>query len=1172
VVVIINLVALSGVLHLSDKALGGLNAAVAAVLAFALALVASGQIIRVRRAHVMRAREKPGELVLPDDGMIGEVVGRDALCQVMIDDLLARRIRRVQVIIGGAGTGKTALLVRLTKLLAERHAVPVPVRLRDAQEDLDFRELARRRFIADARAALVSDADVDTVWRQLCQDDKIVVLADGLEEALTEGTIERERDNLIRLAIRQANEHRLPLVIVSRTDDSLRSVEATIVELGPLSHEAALTFMRGADPVEDDLRIDWIIETADVTDVPFYLQIACQLYRSGRLEAMTSERQVRRLDTRSIDRDGLRLALLETWLQALSNGHFFDGVPLSREDRQAAIEQLSLLACIGLRLDRREVRFDDVESLRTTSAPKIITDVEARLAKLKRRFDLRLAADWGASLELVEARRNGVRFTHSIMQAYLGSRLIDLAVEDAQYRTDALKECGQEFLLALVMHSRASFQQGYPEGVAPLPAHPDVPRTYEAAVASFLCEEASGRNDVKVIDLYAAALQIDCIQSEPAHNAIVGKLAACWKDVWAPDQRTLEDAKLRLARRFGEAARMIADNQTESASLAKPAYLDFYRISCSETSPPVRLQCLQEIGAGGDEAFVALQGTLGPPVDDLHDRPVTGTGHLQKRRHSPSKPSSDDSQEQNQESGDRVLLDLASRAWLAPVLAGSVAEKRLDARNNLEQWLQYFGKGTRRRKTSEGTALIRLPTETQILIMRELNAPRNLVYDEWISPGGIGRYVMPCWDAAWNSGPDRPEWTRVVEADLRVGGTWRCGWKVNGEFEAVFHGEYREIVPNERIVSTEIYAGMPEAEAVNTVTFTERYGRTTLIVLIQHTSKEHRDAHLNSGLGRCMQRAMDLVEWFTVAHRTHADAQDWLHPSLEAALAQGFKYAANMRPWHPHIRFEASGYLAEQALEMLRNSDFWYSRLNLVHALCLWELRDEPVQQSAGRRTSEPRAIVSRWKGDLGTEKEHPFVAEASELAVLALEIGQPERFIWMDESSTAATVGSSPASPAASRRGNLWIRPSTGWTELHPRAQQLLADVLLLLNLAERGVWSSDAIRRLRRTRQNDLPPCLSKDRSLLDPTRTVGGLNPAPGSNCHAGCAFGLCPYPPKGGMSFRAELSPAFVRRQQAVLGSRSILHQTAPWQENRPRDLRRFWKQMERRAYEYRPGQL
>ena len=163
--------------------------------------------------------------------MIGEVVGRDELCHVMIEDLRDRGIRRPHVIVGGVGTGKTALLVRLTQLLAERGAVPVPVRLRDAQENLDFRELARKRFVAESNAAMLSDAEGEKVWRQLCKDDQVVVLADGLEEALIEGKVERERDNLIRLAIRQASEHRLPLIVASRPHDLLREMEAATVEL-----------------------------------------------------------------------------------------------------------------------------------------------------------------------------------------------------------------------------------------------------------------------------------------------------------------------------------------------------------------------------------------------------------------------------------------------------------------------------------------------------------------------------------------------------------------------------------------------------------------------------------------------------------------------------------------------------------------------------------------------------------------------------------------------------------------------------------------------------------------------------------------------------------------------------------------------------------------------------
>jgi uncharacterized protein YndB with AHSA1/START domain len=89
----------------------------------------------------------------------------------------------------------------------------------------------------------------------------------------------------------------------------------------------------------------------------------------------------------------------------------------------------------------------------------------------------------------------------------------------------------------------------------------------------------------------------------------------------------------------------------------------------------------------------------------------------------------------------------------------------------------------------------------------------------------------------------------------------------DGGFEVGFHGEYREIVPNERIVSTEVYEGMPEGEALNTLTFTEVDGRTTLTLLVQHTSKEHRDGHIQSGMEDGMQDAFDLMEQVAVSLR-----------------------------------------------------------------------------------------------------------------------------------------------------------------------------------------------------------------------------------------------------------------------------------------------------------------
>jgi uncharacterized protein YndB with AHSA1/START domain len=158
--------------------------------------------------------------------------------------------------------------------------------------------------------------------------------------------------------------------------------------------------------------------------------------------------------------------------------------------------------------------------------------------------------------------------------------------------------------------------------------------------------------------------------------------------------------------------------------------------------------------------------------------------------------------------------------------------------------------------TSSGTATVTLPTDEQILITREFDAPKHLVYKAWTTPDLVRRW----WSAKRGT-------VTIAEIDLRVGGAWRYVMVTDDGFEVAFHGEYREIVPNERIVSTEVYEGMPEGEALNTVTFTETEGRTILTVLVQHSSKEARDAHIDSGMETGMQEGMDLLEQVAVSLR-----------------------------------------------------------------------------------------------------------------------------------------------------------------------------------------------------------------------------------------------------------------------------------------------------------------
>lgn len=157
---------------------------------------------------------------------------------------------------------------------------------------------------------------------------------------------------------------------------------------------------------------------------------------------------------------------------------------------------------------------------------------------------------------------------------------------------------------------------------------------------------------------------------------------------------------------------------------------------------------------------------------------------------------------------------------------------------------------------SKGKAVVTLPTNTQILITREFDAPKHLVYKAWTTPELIKRW----WFAK------RGEVT-VADVDLRVGGKWRWVMMTSHGFEVAFHGEYLELIPDERIVNTEVFEGMPEGQAVDTMTLTEESGRTTVTILVEHSCQEHRDAHINSGMEAGMQDAMDLLEQVAISLR-----------------------------------------------------------------------------------------------------------------------------------------------------------------------------------------------------------------------------------------------------------------------------------------------------------------
>jgi uncharacterized protein YndB with AHSA1/START domain len=160
---------------------------------------------------------------------------------------------------------------------------------------------------------------------------------------------------------------------------------------------------------------------------------------------------------------------------------------------------------------------------------------------------------------------------------------------------------------------------------------------------------------------------------------------------------------------------------------------------------------------------------------------------------------------------------------------------------------------------SNGTLKITTPSDREIAITREFNAPRQLVFDAYTKPELLKR-----WLGVQNG------WTLdVCEIDLKVGGKYRYVWRGPNREDMGMGGVYREIVPGERLEATEKF-DQPwyEGDASNTVTFVEENGKTTLTLLLLYASKDVRDFVLKSPMEQGLSAGFDnLAELLAATSR-----------------------------------------------------------------------------------------------------------------------------------------------------------------------------------------------------------------------------------------------------------------------------------------------------------------
>lgn len=146
------------------------------------------------------------------------------------------------------------------------------------------------------------------------------------------------------------------------------------------------------------------------------------------------------------------------------------------------------------------------------------------------------------------------------------------------------------------------------------------------------------------------------------------------------------------------------------------------------------------------------------------------------------------------------------------------------------------------------TTTVTTPSDREIVITRVVAAPRRLVFDAYTNPAHLPHWML---------GPQG--WTMpVCEIDLRPGGAWHFAWRRSDGTEMEMRGVYQEIVPPERLVSTESWGG-EWPETLNTLVLSEKDGKTTISQRVRYPSKEARDAALKTGMQEGVSESFDRL-------------------------------------------------------------------------------------------------------------------------------------------------------------------------------------------------------------------------------------------------------------------------------------------------------------------------
>jgi uncharacterized protein YndB with AHSA1/START domain len=150
--------------------------------------------------------------------------------------------------------------------------------------------------------------------------------------------------------------------------------------------------------------------------------------------------------------------------------------------------------------------------------------------------------------------------------------------------------------------------------------------------------------------------------------------------------------------------------------------------------------------------------------------------------------------------------------------------------------------------TSTDTVKVTTPSETEVVVTRQFDAPRAMVFDALTKPDLLRRWYCP---EGWS--------IDVCDIDLTVGGKWRFVLRRPDGKAIGQKGVYQEIVRPERIVNTESWEDWDPGETYVTVMLSERAGKTTLTSTMRFPSREVRDIIVKNGLDKNLNQTYDKL-------------------------------------------------------------------------------------------------------------------------------------------------------------------------------------------------------------------------------------------------------------------------------------------------------------------------